>query len=649
MKVKILKIKTKIFLTILFLSINTIIYFLTEINSKQRIDLILKEDLHELQIHYLILNTTQKDIAYAISKSIIRNSDLIKFLSESYTASKEQNQINREKLNNQLKEQYRTARKQGVLQLQFINRDNISFLRVHKPSKFGDDLTNVREDYKIVNITKEAIRGFTQGRTAHGFRNTFPLFDKNNIHIGAMEISFSSENYQSYLNDISNIHSHFLVDRHLFDTKAWEAKDLVINYVQSAEHDSLMLNLSMFHSKQKCIVHNKKKLEPYKKIINKNIIEGEKFNFYVKNNEDIEIVSFLPIKNLQQKTVAWIVTYTKSEIIKSTLLNTFVVRATSFLLSIIIIYLLIRQINSNIYIKAEKEKSEKQRILLNEILNTTDNIMLITDFKDIKFSNDKFKSIMLISHTYEFNEETKHNMLSLFMECEGYLHYGLLKDDESFVHLYKNTRITNRKVLVLNEKFEPKAYSIVIEKLDDNGDFLITLSDISKIEEEFTKVENKAYIDGLTGVYNRNKFNELSEKELERVKRYNAPLCLAIIDIDKFKSFNDTYGHLIGDEVLISMAQTIKNNIREVDIFARWGGEEFVLMFVNTPIDKAKKAAESLKDKIEMNEHQRAGKITASFGITQYKDDENIDSIFKRCDEALYTAKANGRNRVEII
>lgn len=644
-----LKTKNIILLTLLFISINIIVYTITEIHSKQRIDLVLKEDLDKLQIHFDILNTTQKNIAHAISQSIQKNTDAIKFLSASYTTSEEQNNINREKLNAQLQEQYRTAKKQGVLMIQFVNKDNISFFRVHQPSKFGDDLTDVREDYKIVNITKKSIRGFTQGRSAYGFRNTFPLFDKNGVHIGAMEISFSSEKYQWYLNSVSNIHSHFLVNKHIFDTRTWERKDLMIKYQESAEDDHFMLNLTPLHSKQICIVENKKKLEPYKQIIRTNTEKGEKFNFYVKNKEDIEIVSFLPIKNLSNKTVAWIVSHTKSDIIKSSVFSTMIVRMLSLFISLLIVYLTYRQIKSNIQIKIEHENSEKQQSLLNEILNTTDNIMIITDFKDIKFSNDKFKSIMLINHTSQYNEESNHNMMSLFIESDGYLHSGLLKENESFAHLYRNTRITDRKVLILNENFESKAYSIVIQKLEENGDYLATLSDISKMQEEYVKVENKAYIDGLTGVYNRNKFNELFTKELERVKRYNGPLSIAIIDIDKFKNFNDTYGHLAGDEVLVLMAQTVNKSTRETDTFARWGGEEFVIMFIDTTVDKAKKVAESLKDKIEANEHPTAGKITASFGVTQYKDGDNLDTMFKRCDDALYKAKENGRNRVECL
>ena len=645
-----MKTKNIITLLTLFLSINLGIYLFTEYNSKNRIDLILNEDLNKLQIHFDILNTSQENISYAISQSIMRNTDMIKFLSESYTATKEQNKINREKLYNQLKEQYRTAQKQGVLQLQIVNKNNISFLRVHKPSKFGDDLTNVRLDYKIVNETKKNIRGFTQGRVAHGFRNTFPIFDKNKKHIGAMEVSFSSENYQWYLNNVSQIHSHFLVNKHLFDSKTWEREDLVIQYNQAGESKNLMLALNGLHSKEICIIDNNLKLQPYRQSIDKKILKGEKFNFYTNHNENIEIVSFLPIKNLSNKSVAWIVSYTKSDVIKSLLKSTFMVRVGTFLISILIIYLLIRQINANSKINEVNKESEKQRVLFNEILNTTDNILLITDFKDIKFSNDQFKSMLSLNHTSDYNKKSNHNMLNdLFIHFDGYLHSGLLKENDTFEQLYNNTRITDRRVLILNEKFEPKAYSITMQKLSNDGEYLITLSDISKIQEEFAKVENKAYIDSLTGVYNRNKFNELFGNELKRVQRYKDPLSIAIIDIDKFKSFNDTFGHLIGDEVLTTMAQTVNNSIRKTDTFARWGGEEFVIMFVNTEVEMAKMIAEILKNKIENNEHPLAGKITASFGITEYKDTDTIKTIFKRCDDALYQAKKNGRNRVELL
>ncbi|MBC8238319.1 MAG: diguanylate cyclase [Helicobacteraceae bacterium] len=172
---------------------------------------------------------------------------------------------------------------------------------------------------------------------------------------------------------------------------------------------------------------------------------------------------------------------------------------------------------------------------------------------------------------------------------------------------------------------------------------------IEKVQAKRIETERKAYIDGLTGVYNRNKLDEIFKDEILRSQRYNNTLSIVLIDIDNFKSFNDTFGHLIGDEILIMMAQNVKIQLRENDIFARWGGEEFVILFKETSVAEAKIVSEKLRDKIQKTKHASAGSITASFGITEYIDGDTVKSILKRCDEALYRAKVNGRNRVEVF
>lgn len=167
-------------------------------------------------------------------------------------------------------------------------------------------------------------------------------------------------------------------------------------------------------------------------------------------------------------------------------------------------------------------------------------------------------------------------------------------------------------------------------------------------ENEQLKFElaHMAYRDGLTGIFNRNKFEEIFEYELKQIKRYKRPLCLTVLDIDHFKNFNDTFGHLVGDEVLIMLADTINKNTRDTDLFARWGGEEFVILFNNTPLDIAIDKAQELRGIIEKLEHKTAGKITVSFGVTELKKDDTLKSILNRADKALYQAKNNGRNCV---
>jgi len=202
---------------------------------------------------------------------------------------------------------------------------------------------------------------------------------------------------------------------------------------------------------------------------------------------------------------------------------------------------------------------------------------------------------------------------------------------------------------MLDQTLEPKTFFINISVINsDKHLYLVSLTDITQMTIEKVKTEHKAYFDGLTGIYNRNKLEETFHQELLRVQRYGHPLSIAILDIDHFKNFNDTYGHLIGDEVLIMLANGVNQKVRNTDVFARWGGEEFVIIFVETKLDDAFKSADNIRKHIETLEHTSAGKVTASFGVTQYRDGDTLESIFKRCDDALYVAKENGRNRVEI-
>jgi len=160
------------------------------------------------------------------------------------------------------------------------------------------------------------------------------------------------------------------------------------------------------------------------------------------------------------------------------------------------------------------------------------------------------------------------------------------------------------------------------------------------------KMQSRVYIDGLTGVYNRNKFDEVAIKELKRDERYRRNLSMAIVDIDHFKIFNDKYGHLVGDEVLILTAQYLNTSIRESDIFARWGGEEFTILFPETTKEDALSLCEELREGISKLAYAKADHITVSCGVTQYTQGDSLQTMFQRCDKALYKAKESGRNRV---
>ncbi len=168
------------------------------------------------------------------------------------------------------------------------------------------------------------------------------------------------------------------------------------------------------------------------------------------------------------------------------------------------------------------------------------------------------------------------------------------------------------------------------------------------LKQQAEKFEIQATIDPLTQVYNRLKFNTILDLEVQRSKRYSRDLSIIIFDIDHFKKVNDTYGHLIGDEVLKGIALLVKNTVRTTDIFARWGGEEFIILLPETPLDGAVIVAERIRKTIEEYIFPEVGTKTCSFGVTIYHNDSNetYNQFINRADTHLYSAKNSGRNRV---
>ncbi|NOY38773.1 MAG: GGDEF domain-containing protein [Nitrospirae bacterium] len=166
----------------------------------------------------------------------------------------------------------------------------------------------------------------------------------------------------------------------------------------------------------------------------------------------------------------------------------------------------------------------------------------------------------------------------------------------------------------------------------------------------YEKVQELATHDGLTGLYNYREFHNRLEHEFLRAKRYTKTLSLLMTDIDHFKRFNDTYGHMSGDEALRTIGRLIRNLVRSVDIPARYGGEEFTVILPDTPLKQAELVAERLRSSVASHPFFVEGKtvsLTISIGIASFPEDADTkDELIKAADRALYCAKNGGRNRV---
>ncbi|MEK6894435.1 MAG: GGDEF domain-containing protein [Nanoarchaeota archaeon] len=189
-----------------------------------------------------------------------------------------------------------------------------------------------------------------------------------------------------------------------------------------------------------------------------------------------------------------------------------------------------------------------------------------------------------------------------------------------------------KKLKILNPEVK-KNISLLLKQIGHNIDHLYEL----------------ATIDEKTGVYNNKFFKTISEMELDKAKRKLGKLSLMIIDLDNFKKLNDTYGHLIGDDMLKRLGFVLNNNTRKYDIISRFGGEEFIVLLPNTSIKRAKIVCDRMRRAVQNDRGMKKYSVTFSGGLTEYKKGDSVKKMQLRVDKAVYLAKKNGKNRIEVM
>ena len=247
----------------------------------------------------------------------------------------------------------------------------------------------------------------------------------------------------------------------------------------------------------------------------------------------------------------------------------------------------------------------------------------------------------------EIFNATYHCVGTLFVEEEGCL--GKHSHGKNWLKKIANSRDETIKVKLLNrENQEYYYFHIKVTKISGTNEYLVLFHNITKIEGEKKKIIKLAEHDALTGIYNRVKLNALFPQFIFAANKFSQKkFSIILFDIDHFKAINDTYGHNVGDSVLIELTYTVKKILREEDIFVRWGGEEFVVL-LKTPssIEDAYRLASRLRAHIEDHPFLHVGQVTCSFGVTQFKAGDTQIILLERVDEALYDAKEGGRNQV---
>ena len=494
-----------------------LVFLYTNNDKNKRVDTFINQQIQRLQIHYDLTTKYFRITANATVDMINSEKDIIKILTEFPSASNFERAELRKELYSRLKNHYERIQKQGVLQFHFLMPNNVTSLRMHKPSKFDDDLTDFKYSFKYVNETKKPISGLERGRTSPSFRNVTPLFSLSGEHIGAVDVAFAPEILQKNLQETNNIYSHFIIKKKIFNGRRWNRNDDKHDYRISIENDDYLEYSYQKYDNDEYLISI---IEPLKKDITQKMLTNQAFSIYNHSEYTYKIITFLPMKNMKGEVIAYLVSY-------------------------------------------------------------TDSVTLYDIFKDFYSLN----LIILISF-----------ILITFFVYRSLIYYRELADEKKkFYHL--------------------------------------------------------SQYDTLTQLPNRSFFYNSINQSISKVLRENTKFALLFIDLDNFKNINDSYGHNEGDKLLHIVGMKIDKVLREEDILARIGGDEFVVIVeeINKIQDISVISShiiETLKKPIKIGKNTHY--IGASIGISIFPEDsDDATDLLKHADVAMYKAKESGRSNAQ--
>lgn len=279
----------------------------------------------------------------------------------------------------------------------------------------------------------------------------------------------------------------------------------------------------------------------------------------------------------------------------------------------------------------------------------------VVTFADLKDIHDEYivKEIKAFDESHKASAEVEMEMDKMLHLIQDYVRSNEAAAGKLGKSAQEMRSADPRRVVEIVEYLIQENVKMQAETRSLAGNLESSRSQIQKIRTELVETREKTNRDPLTGVGNRRQFDMKLAVEISKARSLERPLSLVLADLDHFKQVNDTFGHLIGDEVLKFFAAMLVKNLKGSDVVTRFGGEEFALILPNTSADDASRVIDKIRAKFETSKlfvtknKAPIGHLTASFGISEYAEGEVVENLIERADRNLYLAKELGRNRVE--
>ncbi|MBZ8120290.1 GGDEF domain-containing protein [Bacillus thuringiensis] len=300
----------------------------------------------------------------------------------------------------------------------------------------------------------------------------------------------------------------------------------------------------------------------------------------------------------------------------------------------------LEEVNKSLYQLSLVRQVSLQQELLQTMFDFQNDLLFIVEDDEIVDCNTNFLTFFGYEDLFAYREQ--HLVFAEhFIRENGY--YSTTHD----ITWLDDTLSSGRRIKMSNYEGAVSTFLLRATPLpEDLSRFIVKCTEITELDEIYQEQERLAMVDSLTEIYNRLKFQQILEVEWEKVIRSDEKIAIILFDIDNFKTVNDTYGHDFGDLALIQLAELMKSKVEQQHVFARWGGEEFIILVTNTVEKEAFQVAESLRFFIETKQFTGISKLTASFGVALYEQGTTREELMQRADIALYEAKKNGKNQV---
>lgn len=295
--------------------------------------------------------------------------------------------------------------------------------------------------------------------------------------------------------------------------------------------------------------------------------------------------------------------------------------------------MVLEEVNKSLYQLSLVRQVSLQQELLQTMFDFRNDLLFIVEDDEIVDCNTNFLEFFGYENLFAYREQHLVFAEHLIRE-NGY--YSTTHD----ITWLDDTLSYDRRIKMSNYEGEVSTFLLRATPLpEDLSRFIVKCTEITELDEIYQEQERLAMIDSLTEIYNRLKFQQILEAEWDNAMRNNENIALILFDIDNFKAVNDTYGHDFGDLALIELAELMKSKVEQQHVFARWGGEEFIILVTNTVEKEAFQVAESLRFFIETKQFSGISKLTASFGVALYEKGITREELMQRADIALYEAK----------